>query len=174
MSPTTKIPRILKINQINGMTISVIFSNGESRSIRFNELLQSLSLKASNPGHALQQANKLKEVTLAEGTLRWPNILTSITGKNGQKLTFPFEIGADVLYKYSTPDTLPAAARIGRKLKVARKNAGLSQQDLAQRSGTSRSYISRLENDRSDIELGTLRKIVETGLGKKLEIDIAD
>lgn len=174
MSQTTRIPRILKINQINGMTISVIFSNGESRSIRFEELLQSLSLKASNPGYALQQPNKLKEVTLAEGTLRWPNILTSITGKNGQKLTFPFEIGADILYKYSTPDPLPAAARIGRKLKVARKNAGLSQQDLALRSGTSRSYISRLENDRSDIELGTLRKIVETGLGKKLEIDIAD
>ena len=39
-------------------------------------------------------------------------------------------------------------------------------------SGTTRNYISRIENDKSDIELGTLRKIIETGLGKKLEIQV--
>jgi len=46
------------------------------------------------------------------------------------------------------------------------------QQELALVSGTSRTYISRIENDRSDIELDTLRKIIETGLGRKLEIRI--
>ena len=46
----------------------------------------------------------------------------------------------------------------------------MSQQDLALLSGTSRTYISRIENDRSDIELATLRKIIETGLRKKMEI----
>jgi transcriptional regulator with XRE-family HTH domain len=49
---------------------------------------------------------------------------------------------------------------------------GLTQQELALMSGTSRTYISRIENDRSDVELGTLRKIIETGLGKTLEISI--
>lgn len=39
-------------------------------------------------------------------------------------------------------------------------------------SGTSRTYISRIENDRFDVELGTLRKIIETRLGKNLEISI--
>jgi len=48
----------------------------------------------------------------------------------------------------------------------------MSQQELALVSGTSRTYISRIENNRSDIELGTLQKIIETGLGKKLEIKI--
>jgi len=48
----------------------------------------------------------------------------------------------------------------------------MSQQELALVSGTSRTYISRIENNRSDIELDTLRKIIETGLGKKLEIKI--
>jgi len=48
----------------------------------------------------------------------------------------------------------------------------LTQQDLALKSGTSRTYISRIENDRSDLEIATLRKIIETGLGRKLEISI--
>jgi transcriptional regulator with XRE-family HTH domain len=48
----------------------------------------------------------------------------------------------------------------------------MSQQELALVSGTSRTYISRIENDRSDIELATLRKIIETGLGRKMEITI--
>ncbi|MBA4302886.1 MAG: hypothetical protein C0424_01535 [Sphingobacteriaceae bacterium] len=174
MSQTKRIPRILKVNHIKGMAISVVFNNGESRSIQFEALLNSLSLNASNPGHVLVQPNKLKEVELGEGTLRWPNIVTTITGKNGQKLSYPFEIGADVLFQFSTPDPLPTATRIGRKVREARKKAGLSQEELAKVSGTSRSYISRLENDHADIELGTLRKIVETGLGKKLAIDIAD
>ena len=39
-------------------------------------------------------------------------------------------------------------------------------------SGTTRYYISRIENERSDIEVATLRKIVEIGLGKHLEISI--
>ena len=39
-------------------------------------------------------------------------------------------------------------------------------------SGTTRNYISRIENDRSDIELDTLKKIIETGLGKQLEINV--
>jgi transcriptional regulator with XRE-family HTH domain len=46
----------------------------------------------------------------------------------------------------------------------------MTQQDLAIKSGTTRTYISRIENDRSDLELATLRKIIETGLGKRLEI----
>jgi transcriptional regulator with XRE-family HTH domain len=48
----------------------------------------------------------------------------------------------------------------------------LTQEDLAQKSGTTRTYISRIENDKSDLELATLRKIIEIGLGKKLEIKI--
>jgi len=50
----------------------------------------------------------------------------------------------------------------------------MSQSDLALASGTSRTYISKIENNRSDVELDTLRKIVETGLGKKLEIKITE
>ncbi|MEO0341718.1 MAG: helix-turn-helix transcriptional regulator, partial [Bacteroidota bacterium] len=61
---------------------------------------------------------------------------------------------------------------IGHKIKEARKEAGLTQEELALRSGTSKHYISRLENNKSDIELLTLKKIVEAGLGRQLDIKI--
>ena len=57
-------------------------------------------------------------------------------------------------------------------LRQARKDAGLTQQQLAIRSGTTKHYISRIENNHADIELGTLQKIVEIGLGKQLEVQL--
>jgi transcriptional regulator with XRE-family HTH domain len=57
-------------------------------------------------------------------------------------------------------------------IKENRLKSGLTQQELALKSGTTRTYISRIENERSDIELGTLKKIIESGLGKKIEISI--
>ncbi|PHN07237.1 hypothetical protein CRP01_07890 [Flavilitoribacter nigricans DSM 23189 = NBRC 102662] len=57
-------------------------------------------------------------------------------------------------------------------IKQARKEEGLTQQELAERSGTSKHYISRIENNKSDIEMLTLKKIVEAGLGRKLRVQI--
>ena len=53
-----------------------------------------------------------------------------------------------------------------------RESAGITQQELASKCGTTRNYISRIENNKSDIELRTLRKIIEIGLGKKLELEV--
>ncbi len=63
--------------------------------------------------------------------------------------------------------------KIGETIKSARKKAGMTQSELAMRSGTSKHYISKLENSKSDIELLTLKKIIEAGLGKKLKIQIS-
>ncbi len=63
------------------------------------------------------------------------------------------------------------AFKLGVLIKEARKNAKMTQHDLAERTGTKRTYISRIENDASDIRLSTLLKIVEVGLGGKLEIN---
>jgi len=84
----------------------------------------------------------------------------------------PFEIGPDVLYMHSEPEQSESILGIGKLIRESRRRSGMSQQELALVSGTSRTYISRIENNRSDIELDTLRKIIETGLGKKLEIKI--
>ncbi|PDV97556.1 hypothetical protein CJ255_22255 [Candidatus Viridilinea mediisalina] len=92
--------------------------------------------------------------------------------RNGEKMKVPYEIGADVLLKYSQPEKSELALKLGQIIREARIKSGLTQQDLALKSGTSRTYISRIENDRSDLEIATLRKIIETGLGRRLEISI--
>lgn len=53
----------------------------------------------------------------------------------------------------------------------AKRSRLLKQGQLAEKSGTSKHYISRIENEKSGIELMTLKKIVE-GLGKRLQIRI--
>ena len=52
------------------------------------------------------------------------------------------------------------------------RTAKLTQDEVAYKAGTSRSYISKLENDTQAIELKTLSKIVEASLGKRLVISI--
>ncbi len=71
-------------------------------------------------------------------------------------------------------DSDSLAFRLGVMLKEARKEANLTQEELAQRTGTKKSYISRIERGLSDIQISTYSKIIENGLGKKLNISIGD
>lgn len=64
------------------------------------------------------------------------------------------------------------AFRVGEMVKEERKKSQLTQKQLAEKSGTKRTYISRIENGRSDIQLNTLHKIIETGLGRTMTITI--
>ena len=57
---------------------------------------------------------------------------------------------------------------ISEMLKEARKEANMTQEQLAEKVGTKKSYISRLENGKCDIQLSTLYRIFEVGLGKKV------
>jgi len=61
---------------------------------------------------------------------------------------------------------------ISEMLKEARKEANLTQEQLAEKVGTKKSYISRLENGNCDIQLSTLYRIFESGLGKKVNLFI--
>lgn len=64
------------------------------------------------------------------------------------------------------------AFRLGVMLKEARKNANLTQEELAKRTGTKKSYISRIERGESDIQISTYHRLIEIGLGKHLHISI--
>ena len=172
MRRNIKIPRILKINWIKGLTISVVFNNGESRIIDFKKVLKKLELKNDSPILILKDSDEFAKVELNNNTLSWSNVEQFTTGKNSKKIKLPFEIGADVLLKYSSTEVTGITSKIGRLVRDTRIKSGLTQKELAIKSGTSRNYISRIENDRSDIELDTLRKIIETGLGKHLEINV--
>ena len=61
---------------------------------------------------------------------------------------------------------------IGLKLRQARENKQLTQQQLADLVEKKRTYISRVENDGSNLTLKTLFDIVERGLGGKVRISI--
>ena len=62
--------------------------------------------------------------------------------------------------------------KMGVLIQEARKKKGLTQQELADKVGTNKAAISRVENDVKDVRLSTLRKIIETGLGGELELAI--
>lgn len=62
--------------------------------------------------------------------------------------------------------------RIGILIQEARKKQNLTQQELAEKVGTTKSYISRIENNASDIRLSTLMRIIREGLGGKLKLTV--
>jgi len=64
------------------------------------------------------------------------------------------------------------AFKIGVLIEEARKKQDLTQEELAQKCGTNKSYISRIENDASDIRLSTLMKIIQVGLGGQLKLTL--
>ena len=59
---------------------------------------------------------------------------------------------------------------ISEMLKEARKEAHMTQDQLAEKVGTKKSYISRLENGKCDIQLSTLYRIFEFGLGRPINL----
>lgn len=57
---------------------------------------------------------------------------------------------------------------VSEMLKQARKEANLTQEQLAQKVGTKKSYISKLENAKGNIQLATLIRIFEQGLNRRV------
>ncbi|MCX7876496.1 MAG: helix-turn-helix domain-containing protein [Melioribacteraceae bacterium] len=62
--------------------------------------------------------------------------------------------------------------KIGYLLHQARIQKGLTQDELAKKVGTSKSYISKIENNIKEVRFSTLEKIIQNGLGGQLEVSI--
>lgn len=62
--------------------------------------------------------------------------------------------------------------KIGALIHEARLEKGLTQAQLAEKVGTTKSYISKIENNLKETRLSTLKKIVELGLGGQIELSI--
>ncbi|MGV3461621.1 MAG: helix-turn-helix domain-containing protein [Flavobacterium sp.] len=62
--------------------------------------------------------------------------------------------------------------KIGAMIHEARLQKGLTQEELAEKAGTTKSYISKIENNVKEAKFSTLQKIVELGLGGQLELSI--
>lgn len=63
--------------------------------------------------------------------------------------------------------------RLGEMLREERTKAKLTQEQLAEKTGTKKSYISRIEAGKSDIQISTFYRIIELGLKKRLNIFIS-
>ncbi len=98
---------------------------------------------------------KSKTVTLTS----WTDIKDRVYGKKGARRR-------DNLERESESFT------IGLMLKMARESKNLTQEELGLIISKKRTYISRVENDGSNITLKTLYDIVEKGLGGKVKISI--
>ena len=127
-----RIPRIIKINWIKELAISVVFNNGESRIIDFRKVLHEVGIKSDSPANILLNTDEFAKVKLVENTLSWDNVDQYISSKNGDRIRVPFEIGADTLLRHSKPEK-SESEKIKNIEEIRKKvNAEYSQQkDLA-------------------------------------------
>ena len=80
-------------------------------------------------------------------------------GPQGSKSRDEFEAGYE-------------AFKLGVLLQELRSKEGLTQEQLAAKCGTTKSYISRIENNASDIRLSTIMRIFRDGFGKQLRLSV--
>ncbi len=88
------------------------------------------------------------------------DLLDAKYGQIGHPIRNEFEKGAQRFF-------------ISEMLKETRKEAKLTQRQLAEKIGTKKSYISRIENGKGNITIETLIKIFETGLNRRVGITIS-
>lgn len=173
MKKINKLPRILKIISVDGFKITCIFNNGETRLIDFERLFSKWKPTSGEPVFKLQRKSFFKKVTLHNQTLCWQNLKVPLRGLEGKTEWHAYEIDPITLYENSNPATNPRRSFFfGDTIRKERLKKGLTQQELADLSGTSKTYISRIENNELEPELSTLYKLVEIALGKKISIVI--
>ena len=101
----------------------------------------------------MKTENKNKDIST------WPEIKDRVYGKEGTE-------------RRDNLDREVESFRIGLLLKKARESRNMTQEELGQLVDKKRTYISRVENNGSNITLSTLFDIVEKGLGGKVNISI--
>ena len=62
--------------------------------------------------------------------------------------------------------------KIGELIHNTRIEMGMTQEQLAKKVGTTKSYISKIENNIKEARISTLQKIVELGFGGRLELKV--
>lgn len=87
------------------------------------------------------------------------NHLNKQYGKRGTKKREAYEEGFE-------------AFKLGVMLQELRKDQGMTQEQLVEKCGTTKTYISRIENNASDIRLSTLMRIIREGLGGHLRLRV--
>lgn len=167
------LPRITKILAVEPFSVTALWTTGEVRLIDFKPLFAQWKEQTDTRMYPLFNFEIFKQVSLSPTrTLHWPAVLIQVQlGK--RTIEGSLDLDPDELYRQSTLIRKTEKLAVGNILRKARQEAGLSQIEVATKSGTSRNYISRIENGKSDIQLETLNKIVQLGMGKQIRVVIA-
>jgi HTH-type transcriptional regulator/antitoxin HipB len=107
----------------------------------------------------MQRMTKMEEKKSKNKVVSWDTHLDEKYGAHGTPTRTEFEMKAQAFI-------------LGELLKEERVKANLTQAEMAEKIGTKKSYISRIENGRADIQLSTLYRLIEQGLNRKLELSI--
>ena len=166
------LPRITKILGIQPFNLQLLWNTSEVREIDFSNFFDKWSKEKNESLLRLKNYEDFKQVQVsAERTLVWNNLSVPFTFR-GEAKTAGLDLDPDVLYENSRLIKKVERISIGSILKKAREESNLTQTQVAQNSGTTRNYISRIENNQSEIQLNTLQKIIELGIGRKLKLEI--
>ena len=82
------------------------------------------------------------------------------------------EYGKKGTPKRETFDNGYITFKLGAMIHEARLEKGLTQEQLANKCGTNKAYISKVENDLKDVRISTLQRIIEVGLGGHLNLSV--
>lgn len=99
----------------------------------------------------------MKKSEFEKNLTTWESILDKKYGKKNTPSRNKYEEGFE-------------AFKVGVLLEEARKKKKMTQEQLAEKCGTTKNYISRIENNASDIRLSTLIRIIKEGLGGKINM----
>ena len=165
--------RILKIRHSNFPNIAFVAGNGEYRTIDIKRHFKRLNLSEKDFGYQIIQDKALfNTVTLEDNALAWKQLSTTISLPSGKTMPVFFHLDPAITLQNSELETKKANYQIGYKIKSERILQDLSQEELAYKIGSSKHYISKLENSKTDFEFKTLQKIFEVGLDKKIHLSI--
>ena len=101
----------------------------------------------------------MKKEKLLNNLTSWDDHIDKKYGVEGTKTREKYQQGFETF-------------KLGVVLEEARRSKNLTQQQLAEKCGTTKNYISKIENNNSDIRLSTLMRIINDGLDGHLKLSV--
>ena len=98
MGQKLHLPRIIKIEKVDGFKIQCMFNNGDSRLLDFEKIFNDWNISKQDIEYKLLDLKEFEKVGLRNYTLSWQNIGFEIKNEKGQIEKHPYEIGPDVYF----------------------------------------------------------------------------
>lgn len=167
--------KIIRIIETGFPIITFISQNGERRVIDIKKCFKQIGIEKGDFGYeVIEKEEVFKTVTLIDNALAWKKVFKKTSLPSGRVIETFFHL--DPLMTIKQSGLLPSRHLnyLAKKLKQVRLKENLTQKDLADRIGTDKHYISKVENSKTDLEIKTLEKILEVGLDKEFCFFIYD